>query len=674
MDILRNIQERIGQLAETINRHNYNYYILANPTISDYEFDMLLKELEALELQYPQFRLPDSPTMRVGGQVTKEFPPFVHIKPMLSLGNSYSEEDLIDFDSQCKKWAEGRTFGYYIEHKFDGVSMSLHYEKGLLVRAVTRGDGVRGDEITANVKTIRTIPLRLNGVNIPDFIEIRGEVMILRTDFDKWNEERVLNGEERLMNPRNATAGSLKLQNSEEVAKRPLTFFAYQVATDEANSLTDYENVLRFAEWGFKTSGNQALCKNMVEVLLYIHQWESKRYGLEYDIDGIVIKVNEIPLREMIGYTAKAPRWAIAFKYPAEKAITEIESVDFQVGRTGKVTPVANLKPVLLAGTIVKRASIHNADEIKRLDLYYGDTVYVEKGGEIIPKITGVVTEKRIASALPIMFITACPDCGTTLINPEKEVNYFCPNEQFCPPQLKGRIEHYAHRKAMNIEGLGTEIISQLVDKNLIRNYGDLYSLRYEELIHLDKFGDLSARNLLKAIDESKKIPFERVLFALGIRHVGAVAAKKLTKHFGSLEALSMATSDTLTLVKDIGETMANTIVAFFKDGKNIAVIEKLKAAGIQLSQDKSIKGTESIVSGSSLNGFSFVISGVFEHASREAIKDKITALGGEVKSGITKKTTYLLAGSDAGPAKVEKATELGVSIISEQDFLKMIQ
>lgn len=673
MDLFTNPQEKIRELTDNINRHNYNYYVLANPTISDYEFDMLLKELEALESQYPQFRLPDSPTLRVGGQITKEFPAFVHIRPMLSLGNSYSEEDLKDFDTQCVKLAEGRPFSYHLEHKFDGVSMSLHYEKGLLIRAVTRGDGVQGDEVTANVKTIRTVPLRLKGKSIPDFVEVRGEVMMLRTEFDKWNEERALNGEDRLMNPRNATAGSLKLQNSEEVAKRPLTFFAYQIATDEVNALTDFENVEKFKEWGFKTSGNQALCKNMEDVLGYIHQWEQKRYALEYDIDGIVIKVNEIAMRDFMGYTAKAPRWAIAFKYPAEKATTEIDYINFQVGRTGKVTPVANLKPVLLAGTVVKRASIHNADEIERLGLHTGDTVYIEKGGEIIPKITGVVLEKRLPDSQPVAFITNCPDCGATLVRPEKEVNFFCPNEKACPPQIKGKIEHFSHRKAMNIDGLGTEIISQLVDKNLIRNYGDLYSLQYESLVKLEKFGELSARNLLKALENSKQIPFDRVLFALGIRHVGAVAAKKLARHFGSLEAIREATAETLTNVKDVGETMANTIVAFFLEEENVLILENLKKAGLCFRQDIE-EDTANTMTDDSLAGKSFVISGVFAHASREAIKEKIESRGGEVKSGITKKVTYLLAGNDAGPSKVEKAKELGVTIISEEELLKMLQ
>lgn len=666
---VENPEGRIRELTTTLNQHNYNYYVLAKPTISDYEFDMLLKELEALEHSYPQFKQADSPSQRVGGMITKEFHAFKHIIPMLSLGNSYSQEDLVDFDAQCRKLSDDRPFTYHLDHKFDGVSMSLHYDKGVLIRAVTRGDGVQGDEITANVKTIRTVPLKLSGTNIPDFVEIRGEVVMHRKEFDKWNDEREERGEDRLMNPRNATAGALKLQDSQEAARRPMVFYAYQIATESENAATDFENITLLKNWGFKVGGDHALCHNIDEILAHINVWEQKRHALPYDIDGIVLKVNEIALRDIMGFTSKAPRWAIAFKYPAAQVFTKLLSIDFQVGRTGKVTPVANLEPILLAGTIVKRASIHNADEIARLDLHYHDWVQIEKGGEIIPKISGVQTEKREADSQAVQFVTDCPSCGTPLVRPEGEVNYFCPNEKSCPPQLKGKIEHFAHRKALNIDGLGTEIISQLVDKKLINSYGDLYSLQYEDLIKLDKFGDTSAKNILKALEDSKNIPFERVLFGIGIRHVGASGAKKLAKHLGSLEAIQQADVETLTNVQDVGETTAKTIAAFFQDADNLRILAQLKAAGLQLSGV-----IEKNTVGDTLSGKSFVISGVFSNHSRDGMKELIESHGGEVKSGVSKKVSYLLAGAEAGSSKLDKAQEVGVSIISEEDFLKMIK
>lgn len=656
------IQKRIIQLTEELNQHNHNYYHLDNPTISDYEFDILLKELESLEAAHPEWRQPDSPTMRVGGQITKIFPTFTHLRQMLSLGNSYSREDLKNFDDQVKRLAGGNPYTYFLEHKFDGVSMSLHYDKGVLVRAVTRGDGVQGDEITANVKTIRTIPLKLHGADIPDFVEIRGEVMMLRKAFEAWNDEREEMGEDRLMNPRNATSGALKQQDSAEVAKRPLTFFAYQIANDAQSAATDFDNVAKYQQWGFKVSGHHAKCADMEEVLQVIDEWETKRFTLDYDIDGIVIKVNEVGMRDEIGYTSKVPRWAIAFKYPAATITTKLLSVDYQVGRTGKITPVANLQPVLLAGTIVKRASIHNADEIARLDLHNDDVVNIEKGGEIIPKITGVA--KRAEGAKPVEFITHCPDCGTLLVRPEKEVNYFCFNENGCPTQLKGKIEHFAHRKAMNIDGLGTEIVSKLVDSGLIKNYADLYDLKYEDLLKLDKFGDLSAKNLLAALEESKKIPFEKVLFALGIRHVGASGAKKLAKHFGSLEAIQAASEEELTNVTDVGATTAKTIRAFLDDPSNQIILNRLTEAGLQMVGEapKTPQGT-------GLVGKSFVISGTFTHFTRDGLKEYIESHGGEVKGGVTKKVTYLIAGAEAGPSKIEKAEKEKVTILSEDDF-----
>lgn len=661
-------QSTIAQLSAELNQHNYNYYVLANPTISDYEFDMKLKTLEQLEKQYPQFKLADSPTTRVGGEITKNFPTFQHIRPMLSLGNSYSKEDLIDFHTQVEKLAAGKPFTYHLEHKFDGVSMSLHYENGILVRAVTRGDGVQGDEITANVKTIRTVPLRLKGDNIPAFVEVRGEVLMFRKAFDAWNDEREKNGEDRLMNPRNATAGTLKTQDSAEVAKRPLTFFAYQIANEEMSAPTDTENVKKYQEWGFQVSGHNAQCHSLDEVLSYIDTWDTQRFELPYEIDGIVIKVNEIGLRDEMGYTSKFPKWAIAFKYPAATVTTQLLSIVYQVGRTGKVTPVANLAPVLLAGTVVKRASIHNADEIERLDLHEGDTVHIEKGGEIIPKITGCVIEKRSKDAPVVTFITHCPHCQTQLLRPEKEVNYFCPNEKGCAPQIKGRIEHFAHRKAMNIDGLGTEIVSQLVDKGLVKTYADLYLLTYENLVTLDKFADLSARNLIQALADSKKIPFEKVLFALGIRHVGEVAAKKIARNLGDIDSLMQADMESLTAVSDVGETMAQSILSFFADEENRQNINILKSAGLQMQSNVAKTKIDS-----PLNGKSFVISGTFSAFSREELKAKIEDLGGEVKSGVTKKTDFLVAGAEAGPSKLDKANELGINILNEDAVLQML-
>jgi DNA ligase (NAD+) len=663
------IQAQIAQLSAEINQHNYNYYILSEPTISDYDFDMLLKKLEKLEAEYPQFKQLDSPTMRVGGEITKNFTQFTHIRPMLSLGNSYSREDIEEFHTQVVKLSDEKPFTYILEHKFDGVSMSLHYEKGVLVRAVTRGDGVQGDEITANVRTIRNIPLKLQGENIPNFMEVRGEVLMHRKAFEKWNDERENNGEERLMNPRNATSGALKQQDSAEVARRPLSFYAYQIASEEVSAKTDGENMENLKKWGFPIGGHHAICATIDEVLQYINEWENKRFDLDYDIDGIVLKVNEISMRPEIGYTSKSPRWAIAFKYAAASVSTKLLSIDFQVGRTGKITPVANLAPVLLAGTIVKRASVHNADEINRLDLHEGDTVNVEKGGEIIPKITAVVLEKREENAKKIAFLENCPACGTQLIRAEKEANHYCSNYLHCPPQLKARVEHFASRKAMNIDGLGTEIVSQLIESKLVANYADLYSLKYEQLLTLEGFADTSAKNIVAAIAESTKIPFEKVVFAIGIPNVGAVKAKKLAKYFGNMDELSKATKETLVGISDIGATIADGLIAFFADAENQAILAKLQAAGLQFTGNM-----EKTAKNSLLSGKSFVISGVFSNFGREQLKEKIESLGGEIKSSVSKKTSFLLAGAEAGGSKLEKAQKDGVTILSEEAFLKMIE
>ncbi len=662
-----NAKDQIDRLTDELKQHNYTYYVLAQPTISDYEFDMKLKELAELEAAHPALRREDSPTIRVGGEVTKNFETFQHIRPMLSLSNSYSQEEIGDFDRQIEKLTGGRPYTYLLDHKFDGASLSLHYENGVLVRGVTRGDGVSGDEITANVRTIKTIPLQLRGTGFPAQLEVRGEVVMLHDDFQQMNEEREREGLPPFANPRNSTAGTLKMQDSALVAKRRLYFFAYQVATDEPIADEDSKQVELLQTWGFRLSGVSAVCDGLDSVYAYLDSWEEKRHTLPYDIDGIVIKVNQLDLREEVGFTAKAPRWAIAYKYKAEAAVTQLESVVFQVGRTGKVTPVANLKPVLLAGTTVKRASIHNADEIARLDLHLLDFVTVEKGGEIIPKITSVLTEKRFEDAEAIVFPENCPVCSTPLTQEEGEANHFCPNTNGCSPQVKGRIIHFASRKALDIEGLGTEIVNQLVDSGLVRNYADLYDLSYDKLIELERFADLSVKNLLKGIENSKHIPFERVLFGLGIRYVGATVAKKLARYMGHIDKLSAADYDTLYQVPDIGERIAWSVIHFFEDTENRITVDRLKAAGLQLKSEE--KSGQSDV----LNGKSFVISGVFERHSRDELKGLIETMGGQVKSALSSKTTYLLAGENAGPSKLSKAEKVGVSVITEDEFMGLI-
>jgi len=660
-------QEEILHLTETLKAHNYNYYVLANPTISDQEFDSLLKKLEALETAHPELRQPDSPTLRVGGAITKDFPTFQHIRPMLSLNNSYSQEDILEFDRQVRELAGDAPMSYLVEHKFDGVSLSVHYENGLLTRAVTRGDGVQGDEITANAQTIPTVPLRLKGDNLPAQVEIRGEVVMPLDAFASLNEQREADGLAQLMNPRNTTAGTLKMQDSSVVASRHMVFYAYDLYGDDVPQTRDSDHFDLLKKWGFKHSGAHRVFPDIEAVRGYLDEWEDQKHSLNYDIDGIVIKVNEIPLRGEIGFTAKAPRWAIAYKYKAEEAVTRLESVSFQVGRTGKVTPVANLSPVLLAGTTVKRASIHNADEIERLGLHEHDLVRVEKGGEIIPKITSVIVEERAADARPIHFLTHCPHCGTELIRVEGDANHYCPNVATCPPQVKGRIIHFASRKAMDIDGMGTEVVNQLVDTGLIQNYADLFDLTYEQLVSLDRFADLSARNLLAGIENSKEIPFERVLFALGIRFVGATVAKKLARHFGQIESLAEADIDTLTAVSDIGGQIARSVRDFFDQEANQRLIARLQQAGLQL--ERAEKSTAS----DQLNGKSFVISGVFSSMGREELKQLIEANGGEIKSSLSSKTTYLVAGENAGPSKLTKAEKLEITVLSENDLLQIV-
>lgn len=666
-------QEKIQKLSDTLNEHNYKYYVLAQPSISDFEFDQLLKELQTLEEKYPEFKLPDSPTQRVGGQVTKNFESFKHRKPLLSLGNTYSAEELNEFDARIIKGLGGKDFHYIVEHKFDGVALSLHYENGTLKHGVTRGDGKQGDDITLNVRTIRNLPLRLKGKLKHANAEVRGEVFMHIEDFRKINAEREDIGEAPFMNPRNSTAGTLKLQDSAEVAKRPLRFVAYYLDSEAADlPESDFQQLSWLKEAGFFVSPWNLLCPSLEEVKIFINQWEGRRKELPYDIDGIVLKVDEIPLREELGFTAKNPRWAISYKYQAEQAESIIHGITFQVGRTGAVTPVAELEPVLLAGTVVKRASLYNADEIERLNLHQSDAVIIEKGGEIIPKITAVLTEKRNPSAPKFHFTQTCPDCHQPLIRKEGESNYYCLNYTACPPQIKGRIEHFAHRKAMNIDGLGTELIDQLVKKELILDYSDLYQLTQENLIQLERFGEKSALNLLAALEASKSVPYSRVLFALGIRHVGSTVAERLSRAFPSIEALQAADIEKLASTPEIGEIIAQSIWDWFHaSDANLQIVEKLKAAGLQFSLDeKDIP----VVLSDKLAGKSVLFSGKFEKFSREELKEMVIAHGGVSASGISKKLDYLVAGEDMGPAKRTKAEELNIPIISEDEFLSLCQ
>ena len=660
--------EKIKTLTEELRQHNHQYYVLAQPTISDFEFDQKLKELEELEKAHPDLRQPDSPTLRVGGAVSKEFASFQHERPMLSLNNSYSQEEIMEWDRQANELAGGTPFHYLVEHKFDGVSLSLHYEDGLLLRAVTRGDGVQGDDITANARTIPSIPLRLRGEGWPQKIEVRGEVVMPLEAFQALNEQRAAEDLPPLMNPRNTTAGTLKMQDSSIVASRSMVYYAYYLWAQGLDARTDSERMNLLTQWGFKQSGAHRVFSSIEEVRGYLDQWEDDRKSLPYEIDGIVIKVDEVGLREEIGYTSKAPRWAIAYKYKAEEVVTRLESITYQVGRTGKVTPVANLTPILLAGTTVKRASVHNADEIERLQLHEGDFVRVEKGGEIIPKITGVVVEDRASGATPISFIDHCPECGTPLIRNEGDANHYCPNDLGCPPQVKGRIIHFASRKALDIDGLGSEIVNQLVDEGLIRQYGDLYSLQYDQILPLERFADQSARNLLKGIRMSMEIPFERVLFGMGIRYVGATVAKKLARYFGSIDKIAEASVEDLVAVPDVGKQIAQSVFEFFRQPQHQEQVAQLKAAGLKLAIEEKSGGSNL------LSGKSFVISGVFSSLDRNAVKQLVEENGGEVKSSLSSKTSYLIAGENAGPSKLTKAEKHEIPVLSEQDFLDMIE
>jgi DNA ligase (NAD+) len=659
----------IKELTDKINHYNQQYYQNHISEISDYEFDKLLEELIKLETQYPDLKKEDSPTQRVGGTITKEFNQVTHKYPMLSLGNTYSEEELKDFDERVRK-AIGDDFEYTCELKFDGVAISLTYENGTLKTAVTRGDGVKGDEITMNAKTIRTIPLKVNSKNIPQVFEVRGEVFLPLETFDKINKEREDIGEPALANPRNAASGTLKMQDSAVVAKRKLDCFMYSLLGDDISAETHYDSLELLKEWGFHISPTYKKCKNISEVIKYIDHWEKERFKLPLGTDGIVIKVNSYEQQESLGFTAKSPRWAIAYKYKAEAAATLLESIGYQVGRTGAVTPVANLKPVQLAGTKVKRASLHNANEIERLDIRIGDTVFVEKGGEIIPKVTAVDLSKRPAGSKPVYFITECPECGTPLVRTEGEAAYYCPNENGCPTQIKGRMEHFIGRKAMNIEGLGPETIDQLFEKGLVKNPADLYYLTMEKLAGLERFGEKSAQNIMKGLEKSKAVPFKNVLFAIGIRYVGSTVAEKLAKHFKSIDHIAKAGYEELIQAPEIGDKIALSILNFFRIDANVQVIERLKKAGLQFS----IQEVELKMESEKLEGKSFVISGVFAHFERDELKEKIEKNGGKVVSSVSAKLDYLVAGENMGPAKLEKANKLGVKIVSENDFIKMLE
>lgn len=663
-------KKRVSELSTELKQHNYNYYVLAMPTITDLDFDKKLEELAALETQFPELIDPDSPTQNVGGFITKEFKTVKHKWPMLSLGNTYSEQELKDFDQRIRK-AIGDNFEYVCELKFDGLSMSVTYEKGQLECAVTRGDGSEGEDVTTNVKTIHKIPKRLQPGDYPDNFEIRGEVFMHLKAFERLNNERIENGEPPYANPRNFASGTIKLQDSSEVAKRPLDSFMYFLYTDKQLFKTHWESLQAVKNWGFPVNSESRLCSDFEGVMQFINEWESKRFDLSYDIDGIVIKVNSYAQQQELGFTAKSPRWAIAYKYKAERVETELMSVSYQVGRTGAVTPVANLKPILLAGTTVKRATLHNANEIIRLDLHEGDSVYVEKGGEIIPKIISVNLDKRKPDAKPIVYRTTCPDCDTPLERKEGEAAFYCPNDEGCPTQIVGKMQHFTGRKVMDIDGLGDETIETLYQKGFIRHISDLYELhnKRDQLTTMERFGEKSINNMLDGIEKSKQMPFDRVLFGLGIRYVGATVAKKIATHFKSIDNLMAASFEELTAVEEIGDRIARSLIEYFEDPNHREEIEKLKAQGLQFVAEEK----ETVLQSDKLSGKTFIISGVFEKYSRDELTNIIEQNGGKIVSSISAKLNYLVAGDNMGPSKLEKATKLNVPIISDEELMKMI-
>ncbi|NRF41068.1 NAD-dependent DNA ligase LigA [Pedobacter foliorum] len=668
---LFDIKDKMDALVKELNQHSYNYYVLAMPTIADYEFDKKLEELTKLEKEHPEFADPDSPTLKVGGDITKTFTTVKHRWPMLSLGNTYNEQDLRDFDERVRKTI-GESFEYVCELKFDGLSISLTYEDTKLVRAVTRGDGTKGDDVTTNIKTINNIPHKLKNEEVPPLFEIRGEIFMHRAAFERLNKEREELGEVQYANPRNFASGTVKMQDSKEVARRPLDCFLYSLNTDKNYFKTHWESLQTLKSWGFNVSDNSKLVNSIDDVLLFIKHWETERFKLSYDIDGIVIKVNSYAQQQELGFTAKSPRWAISFKFKAEEVETILEKVTYQVGRTGAVTPVANLKPVQLAGTTVKRATLHNANEIERLDLHEGDSVFVEKGGEIIPKIINVNLDKRKAGALKIIYPSTCPECGAELIRKEGEVAFYCPNDEACPPQIVGKIQHFIGRKAMNIDGLGDETIETFYQKGLVKHISDLYTLheKAEELKTLDRFGERSIENMLKGIELSKQMPFEKVLFGLGIRYVGETVAKKLAFGTKDIEKLSTANLEELTAIDEIGQRIAESIIEYFGNPEHLHQIGLLKSYGLQFEAIEN----EIALQSDKLTGKTFVISGVFENYSREELKDLIESNGGKILSGISAKLNYLLAGDNMGPSKLDKAKKLNVPLISEGDLLEMLK
>lgn len=664
MDVHKIIQD----LRDELNQHNYNYYVLDNPTISDFEFDQKLKQLQELESRHPEFFDDNSPTQRVGGTITKNFQTVVHDYRMYSLDNSYSKEDVIDWENRIQKVLGNVPLQYTCELKYDGASISITYENGKLKRAVTRGDGFQGDDVTNNIKTIKSIPLQLKG-NFPERFDIRGEIVLPFEGFEKMNQELIEIGETPYSNPRNTASGSLKLQDSSEVAKRPLECLLYFIVGNNLNIKTQFEGLESARNWGFKVPKEAKLANSLNEVFDYINYWDEHRHKLPYETDGVVIKVNSFQHQDELGYTAKSPRWAIAYKFKAEQVSTRLNSISYQVGRTGSITPVANLEPVQLAGTIVKRASLHNADQIEKLDIRIGDTVFVEKGGEIIPKIIGVDLAKRNAEAVPTLYITHCPECQAELVRNEGEANHYCPNFYGCPPQIIGRIQHFITRKAMDIEGLGGETVALLYNNGLVKDYADLYELTVDQILPLERMAQKSAENLVNGVQKSKEVPFERVLYAIGIRYVGETVAKKLAKHYKSIDAIRNASLMDLILVDEIGEKIAQSVIEFFDNPENVHIIERLKQFGVQMELVEVYNPNAT----NKLAGKTFVVSGVFEKFSRDDLKKAIEDNGGKVGSSISAKTDYVVAGDNMGPAKLEKANQLKVLIITEIDFLAMI-
>ncbi|MBR0502041.1 MAG: NAD-dependent DNA ligase LigA [Paludibacteraceae bacterium] len=662
--------QRIEALRKELNQHNYNYYVLSAPTISDFEFDQKLRELQDLEKLHPEAFDPNSPTQRVGSDISKEFTQVAHKYLMLSLGNTYSREEVADFYQRVSKGLDGEPFEIVCELKYDGTSISLTYENGRLIRAVTRGDGEKGDDVTANVKTIRSIPLVLQGDSYPDSFEIRGEILMPWKVFEKLNEERAEQEEPLFANPRNAASGTLKTQNSKEVANRKLDSYLYYLLGDNLPADTHCDNLNEARKWGFKISDAMKVCHSVDEIFEFINYWDEERKNLPVATDGIVLKVNSIAQQEQLGFTAKSPRWAIAYKFQAERACTRLNSVSYQVGRTGAITPVANLEPVQLSGTIVKRASLHNADIINSLDLYIGDMVYVEKGGEIIPKIVGVDYNQRGIDIGPkVQFITTCPECGATLVREAGEAAHYCPNDANCPPQIKGRIEHFVSRKAMDIN-LGEENVNLLYQKGMIKNIADLYTLNVNELAGLDRWGETSAKNVMESLERSKAVPFERVLFALGIRYVGATTAKKIANALKNIENIEKASFSDLQAIDEVGERIAQSVLDYFASAENREIVNRLKEAGLQFQIDESTLKSRS----NKLAGLSIIISGTFQNHSRDELKELIEQNGGKNVTSISSKTDYLIAGENMGPAKLEKAQKLNVKMISEEEFEQMIK